>query len=109
MRTGESRRIFCTVLCTVMMAVMALVIPAPRARSRPLGAITGVVTDPSGAPVAGAAMITVTDADRGTSLEHPDQYGRPLQFPAASHRPVFVARGSQRIPDIGARERRCWS
>jgi len=66
MKTGESRQIFCTVLGVLLMAAVALVIPVARAQQA-TGAITGVVTDPSGAPVP-AAMVTVTDADRGTSL-----------------------------------------
>ena len=64
MRTGESRRIF----CTAWMVVMALLI-APAARAQQAtGVITGAVTDPSGAPVAGAS-VTVTDTERGTSLK----------------------------------------
>ena len=49
------------------MVVVALLI-APSARAQQAtGVITGAVTDPSGAPVAGAS-VTVTDTERGTSL-----------------------------------------
>ena len=64
MRTGESRRIFCAVWMAVMVLLLA---PAAHAQQA-TGAITGSVTDPSGAPVAGAT-VTVTDTERGTSLK----------------------------------------
>ena len=64
MKTGKSRRIFCAVL----MVVTGLLIAAAARAQQATGAITGAVTDPSGAPVPGAT-VTVTDADRGTSLK----------------------------------------
>jgi hypothetical protein len=79
MRTRESRRNFWAIL----MAVMALVVaPALRAQQA-TGAITGAVTDPSGAPVAGAT-VTVTDAERGTSLKTPTNADGIYNFPQLS-------------------------
>ncbi len=76
MRTGESRRIF----CTAWMVVMALLI-APSARAQQAtGVITGSVTDPSGAPVAGAS-VTVTDTERGTSLKAQTNTDGVYNFP----------------------------
>jgi hypothetical protein len=49
------------------MAVMVLVLAPAAHAQQATGAITGGVTDPSGAPVAGAT-VTVTDTERGTSL-----------------------------------------
>jgi hypothetical protein len=80
MRTGESVRIFCAVLMAMLfLAVAFWMAPAARAQQA-TGAITGVVTDPSGAPVAGA-MVTVTDADRGTSLKTQTNTDGVYNFP----------------------------
>ncbi len=49
-----------------MVMVALLIAPSARAQQA-TGVITGAVTDPSGAPVAGAS-VTVTDTERGTSL-----------------------------------------
>jgi hypothetical protein len=64
MKTGESRRIF----WTLWMVLMALLIAPSTRAQQATGVITGSVTDPSGAPVAGAS-VTVTDSERGTSLK----------------------------------------
>src|ERR1700733_11464816 len=64
MRTGESRRIFCVSL----MLLAALALPTATRAQQATGTITGEVIDPSGAPVAGAA-VTLTDTERGTSLK----------------------------------------
>jgi hypothetical protein len=50
------------------MVVMALLIAPSTRAQQSTGVITGSVTDPSGAPVAGAS-VTVTDTERGTSLK----------------------------------------
>ena len=63
MKQGETRRIV-SVLVAALMG--SLLIPAMHAQQA-TGAITGAVTDPSGAAIAGG-MVAVTDTDRGTSL-----------------------------------------
>ena len=103
MRTGKSRRIFCAVL----MVVTALLVAAAAHAQQATGAITGAVTDPSGAPVAGAT-ITVTDADRGTSLKTQTNTDGLYNFPQLPIGNISAARGGQRIPDVCARRRECW-
>ena len=76
MRTGELRRIF----CTAWMVVMALLIASSMRAQQATGAITGAVTDPSGAPVAGAS-VTVTDTERGTSLKAQTNTDGVYNFP----------------------------
>src|SRR5580658_5703891 len=76
MKTGESRRIF----CTAWMVVMALLIAPSTRAQQATGVITGAVTDRSGAPVAGAS-VPVTDTERGTSLRAQTNTNGLYNFP----------------------------
>jgi len=59
---------------------MALLIAPSTRAQQATGVITGAVTDPSGAPVAGAS-VTVTDTERGTSLRAQTNTNGLYNFP----------------------------
>jgi hypothetical protein len=79
------------------MVLMALLIPASTRAQQSTGVITGSVTDPSGAPVAGAS-VTVTDTERGTSLKtqtNPDGVYNFPQLPIGQYNVRVEANGFQ--------------
>ncbi len=93
MKTGDSRRIF----CVVVMLLVALALPMAVRAQQATGSITGVVTDPSGAAIAGAA-VTVTDTQRGTSLRtqtNPDGVYNFPQLPIGIYQLRVEANGFQ--------------
>ncbi len=78
MRMGELRRISLAVV-----ALIALLATPGAHGQQATGAITGVVTDPSGAAVKGAA-VTVTDTERGTSQKVQTNSEGVYNFPQVS-------------------------
>jgi hypothetical protein len=79
------------------MLLAALALPTATRAQQATGIITGEVTDPSGAPVAGAA-VTLTDTERGTSLKTQTNadgiYNFP-QLPIATYQLRVEANGFQ--------------
>ena len=64
-------------------------------------AITGRITDPSGAAVANAT-VTAKDVDRGTVFRTQTNADGVYNLPQPSHRAIRSSRRGQGIPDCGA-------